>query len=112
MLNDLSLAPKKRRLWGEEWIFQQDNAAIHNASMIKKYLLEQKTKLLDHSTCSPENLWVLIIEKNYEGDQQYSAISGLKNAILDTWEKISSVQLQKLSRIFEVIKANGRSTKY
>ena len=42
MLNDLSLAQAKRRLSGEEWIFQQDNAATHNASITKKYLFEQK----------------------------------------------------------------------
>ena len=30
MLNDLSL------LCGEGWIFQQDNAAVHNASITKK----------------------------------------------------------------------------
>ena len=30
MLNDLSLTQKGRRLCGEKWIFQQDNAAIHN----------------------------------------------------------------------------------
>ena len=40
-LNDLSLAQEGCLLCGEEWIFQQDNAAIHNASVIKKYLLEQ-----------------------------------------------------------------------
>ena len=44
MLNDLSLVQEGPRLWGEEWIFQQDKAAIHNASIAKKYLLEQKNK--------------------------------------------------------------------
>ena len=68
MLNDLYLALKGRRLCGEEWIFQQDNAAIHNALMTKKYLLKQKIRLLDHSGCSPglnpiENLWGLIVAK-------------------------------------------------
>ena len=38
MLNDLYLAQEGRRLCGEEWIFQQENAAIHNASITKKYL--------------------------------------------------------------------------
>ena len=33
ILNDLSLAQKGRHLCGEEWIFQQDNAAFHNASI-------------------------------------------------------------------------------
>ena len=36
MLNDLFLAQEDRRLCGEEWIFQQDNTAIHNASKTKK----------------------------------------------------------------------------
>ena len=122
MLNDLSLAQERRRLCGEEWIFQQDNAAIHNASITKKYLLEQKIRLLDHPAYSPdlnpiENLWGLIVTKVYEGGRQCSTISELKNAILDAWEKISSVQLQKLvdsmlSWIFEAIYANGGSTKY
>ena len=63
---------RRGRLCGEEWIFQQDNAAIHNASITKKYLLEQKLRLLDHPACSPdlnpiENLWRLIVAKVYEG---------------------------------------------
>ena len=86
------LAQEGRRLCGEEWLFEQDNTAIHNASIIKKYLLEQKIRLLDHPACSPdlnpiENWWGLIVTKVYEGDRQYSAISELKNSILDAWEK-------------------------
>ncbi len=88
MLNDLSLAQEGRCLCGEEWIFQQDNAAIFNALIRKKYLLEEKIRLLDHPACFSEpnpieNLWGLIIEKVYDGGQQYSAISEFKNAILD-----------------------------
>ena len=73
-------------------------------------MLEQKIRLLDHPVCSPdlspiEDLWGLIVAKVYERGWQYSAISELKNAILDVWEKIPSVQLQKqvdntLSQIF------------
>ena len=103
--------------------FQQDNATFHNASVTKKYLLEQKIRHLDHPTCSADlnpikkNLSGLIVAKVYEGGRQNSAISELKKANLDAWEKIPSAQLQKLvdsmpSRIFEVIKANGGSTKY
>ena len=88
ILYNLSLTQEGCYLCGEEWIFQQDNAAIHNASITKKYLLEQKIRLLDHPVCSPdlnpiENLWELIVAKAYEGGQHYSAISELKNAILD-----------------------------
>ena len=121
ILNDLSLT-QERCLCGEEWIFQQEKAAINNASLTKKYLLEQKIKHLDHPACSLdlnpiENLWGLIVAKVYEGGQQYLAISELKNAILDAWEQIPLLQLQKLvdgmlNWIFEVIKANGGCRKY
>ena len=92
MLNDLSLTQEGHCLCGEEWIFQQDNATIHNTSITKKYFLEQKITLLDHPpACCPdlnliENLWGLIVAKVYVGGRQYSAISELKNAILDAWE--------------------------
>ena len=89
MLNDLSLTQERCCLCGKGCLFQQDNALIHNASITKKYLFEQKIKLFDHLACSPhlnsiENLGGLIDAKVYEGGQQYSAISELKNAILDT----------------------------
>ena len=54
MLNNSSLALEWRRLCGEEWMFQLDNAAIHNTSITKKYLLEQKIRLLDHPSCYPD----------------------------------------------------------
>ena len=68
--------------------FSKINASIHNASITKKYLLEQKMRLFDHPACSPdlnpiENLWGLVVLKVYEGGQQYSAISELKNTIID-----------------------------
>ena len=92
MLNDLSLAQEGRRPYGAEWIFQQDNAANHNASITKKYLPEQKLRLLDYPTFSPdinpiENSWGLIVIKVYEGGWHYASISELKNAILDALEK-------------------------
>ena len=80
MLNDLSLTQEEHCLGGKEWIFQPDNAAIHIASITKKYLLEQKIRLLDNPVCSSddnpiENFWGLSVVKIYEGDLQYSAIS-------------------------------------
>ena len=122
MLNDLSLAPEVCCLCREEWIFQQDNAAIHNASITKNYLLEQKKKrLFDYPVCSPgldpiENLWGLIVAKDCEGGRQYSAISELNSAILDavenTFGSTSEIIDSMPSRIFEVMKPNGGSTKY
>ena len=76
ILNDLSLVQEARRLC-EEWIFQQDNATIHNASITKKYLFEQKISLLDHPKCSPElnsreNSWGLLQKfKEIDSTQQF-----------------------------------------
>ena len=85
--------------------------------------MNKKLRLLDHPACYPnlnpieKFVGIDCCQKNYEGGLQYSAISELKNAILDTWGKIPLVQLQKLvdsmpSQIFEVIKANSGSIKY
>ena len=84
--------------------------------MAKSYFLGWKE--IQFRQSSPiKNLWGLIVAEVYEDGWQYSAISELKNAILDTWEKIPSVKRQKLvdsmpSQIFEVIKVNSGSTKY
>ena len=88
MLIDLSPAQEGCLLRGEMWISLWDNATIHNASIRKKYLLEQKIRFLEDASCSPnlnaiENVWGLIVVKVYEGGRQYSAISELERAILD-----------------------------
>ena len=64
-------------------------------------MLEQKIRLLDHPACSPnlnpiENLWGLIVSKVYEGGRQYSAMSELKNAILDAWGKYLQFNFRNL----------------
>ena len=76
VLNDLSLAQEGCCLCGEEWIFQQDNVAIHNASITKKYWLEQKIRLLNHPACSPdfnpiEYLWRQNFMKEVDSTQQF-----------------------------------------
>ena len=84
----INLSHKKGR---EDWIFQQDNAAIHNAT-IKKVLAWSKNKIF-WPPCmlsrpqSYRKVMGLIVAKVYEGGQQYSAISELKNTMLDAWEK-------------------------
>ena len=82
MLNDLSFAQEGRRLCGEEWIFHQGNAAIHNASMTKNYLLEPQVRILNRPAGSPdfnpiEKVLEFIAAKVYEGRRQYAAISEL-----------------------------------
>ena len=52
------LSHKKGAVYAEkDGFFQQDNAAIHNASITKTYLLEQKIRLLDQQ-CVPQTFLI------------------------------------------------------
>ena len=103
------VAYKKGVVYAEKnGFFQQENPAIHNASITKKYMFEEKIRLLDHRTYSPdsnhiENLWGLIVAKIYEGGRQYSAISELKKAIIHTWEKYLRFNFRNLLIVCIVI---------
>ena len=87
MLNDLSLAQEGHRLRREEWIFQQGNATIHDTSITKKYLLEQKIRLLHHPACSPD-LNPVEICGNWLLQNFMKVVSSTQQFLnLDTWEK-------------------------
>uniref|UniRef100_A0A3Q3C6F3 Secreted protein n=1 Tax=Haplochromis burtoni TaxID=8153 RepID=A0A3Q3C6F3_HAPBU len=50
------------RLCGNDWVFQQINAILHNACRRRDFFQENKITLLDYTVCSPdlnptENLW-------------------------------------------------------
>uniref|UniRef100_A0A672ZJP4 Tc1-like transposase DDE domain-containing protein n=1 Tax=Sphaeramia orbicularis TaxID=375764 RepID=A0A672ZJP4_9TELE len=62
MLQRASLMTEGPRLCGNSWVFQQDNAAVHNARLMKNFFREINITLLDHPACSPdlnpiENIW-------------------------------------------------------
>uniref|UniRef100_A0A3Q0RK78 Tc1-like transposase DDE domain-containing protein n=1 Tax=Amphilophus citrinellus TaxID=61819 RepID=A0A3Q0RK78_AMPCI len=53
-------------LCGNDWVFQQDNAAVHNARLAKDFFQENNITLLDHPAWSPdlnpiENIWGWIV---------------------------------------------------
>uniref|UniRef100_A0A3Q0QWA4 Tc1-like transposase DDE domain-containing protein n=1 Tax=Amphilophus citrinellus TaxID=61819 RepID=A0A3Q0QWA4_AMPCI len=62
MLQRASLMTEGPRLCGNDWVFQQDNAAVHSARLTKDFFQENNITLLDHPACSPdlnpiENIW-------------------------------------------------------
>ena len=115
MLNDLPFAQECE----EKWIFQQDNAAIHNALITKKYLLEQKNK----TSWSPSVLSKPQSNRKFVRIEFCKSLWRRSTVLSNFWTqkrnlrlmvKIISVQLQKLvdsmpCQIFVLIKANGGS---
>ena len=121
MQNDLSLVQEGRRLCGEEWIFQLDNDVIHNASITKKYLLEQKKTSWPPSVLSRhKSYWEFV------GIDCCKSLWRKSTELSNFWThrrnvrlmgKIPSALLQKLVNsmpnwTFKVIKAYGGLTKY
>uniref|UniRef100_A0A3Q4GX99 Tc1-like transposase DDE domain-containing protein n=1 Tax=Neolamprologus brichardi TaxID=32507 RepID=A0A3Q4GX99_NEOBR len=62
MLQRASLITEGSHLCGNGWVFQQDNATVHNGRRTRDFLQENNITVLDHPASSPdpnptENLW-------------------------------------------------------
>ncbi|KAL6479984.1 hypothetical protein MHYP_G00110170 [Metynnis hypsauchen] len=121
MLQWASLMTEGPRLCGYDWVFQQDNAAVHNARLTKDFFQENNITLLDHSACSPdlnpiENIWGWMAREGYKNRHQFQTVDALREAIFNTWSNVPTSLLKTLAssmprRLFEVIK-NGGATHY
>ena len=122
MLERASLLTEGPRLCGNDWIFQQDNAAIHNARRTKDFFMANNVILLDHPACSPElnpieNVWRWMAREVYTNGCQFQTMHDLREAIFTTWNNIPASLLQTListmpKRMFEVIRNDGCATHY
>ena len=112
-----------RELFGPlPFIFQQDNAPIHNSCVVKEWVHAQNIELLTWPPYSPdlniiENVWGWLTRKVYEEGKQYTSTEELKRGIKSAWNEISYDYLNSLyqsmeNRIFDVISKNGGHTKY
>lgn len=116
------LLPFGPLLGGENWMFVQDNAPCHASQNTSTWLIRNKVKAMKWPPRSPdinpiENLWGILVRGVYAHGKQFSTVNELKVAICESWAAIGRDTLQNLidsmqNRVFEVIKANGGSTKY
>lgn len=103
-------------------VFQQDNAPIHSAKIIKDWFTSNKIVKLDWPAVSPdlniiENVWGILSRSVYLESRQFGTIEELKSPILASWEQILQETIKKLydalpNRIFELINGGGKATKY
>ncbi|CAF1393459.1 unnamed protein product [Rotaria magnacalcarata] len=72
---------------GSDWIFQQDNAPIHQAKANLTWFKSQKINVLPWPSLSPdlnlvENLWGTLARKVYAGGKQFRTKEQLKTTII------------------------------
>ena len=103
--------------------FQDDNAPVHTAKDVKKWILMNEIKVLpDWPSQSPdlnpiEHLWAGLERRIRSRSQAITNVAELETALQEEWDKISQSQVMALiesmpRRIEAVITNNGWPTKY
>lgn len=108
--------------FGEDLIFQPDNASIHVSAKSKEWFRKKEIPLLTWPVRSPdlnpiENLWGILARRVYRNGRQFGTVTEQKNIIQEEWASISVEEINTLiksmpKRIFQVINNNGGSTKF
>ena len=120
--NELADTIEYYELEPEKLTFQHDNDPKHTAKSVKDYLRNQEYQVMVWPAQSPdlnpiENCWSYLKNKIYSYETPANGLKELFSRVETEWEKISIEYLQSLyesmpRRMLQVIKANGRWTKY
>lgn len=110
------------RMGGRGWIYQQDNAAIHNSRSTREWFEQKKIRVLPWPARSPdlnpmENVWGYLAQKVYAHGRQFHTVDELERTIYAEWDAIPQDFLKKLinsmpNRIFKTILNHGGSSGY
>ena len=122
MLKEAQLGTKGTEICGNNWVFQQDNAPIHNSGVVRGWMEANHITVMDSPALSPdldpiENIRGYLTRKVYENGRQFDNIGSLKKTIMEEWDAIPDWYHHQLidsmkNRIFEVIFNQGGKTKY
>jgi len=79
-------------IYGDEWIFQQDNAPIHTARKTEVFLAAISPDL------NPiEDLWGILSNKVYKNGRQFDTVNDLKKALIKEWDQNNPTTVQNLA---------------
>ena len=104
------------------FVFQQDNAAIHTAKVVTANFQDNNIPVLTWPARSPdlniiENLWACLARAVYSNGRQYSDVADLKTSLIQKWRELDQDQVKKLfsssrKRMVYELENRGDSTKY
>ena len=123
-----NLLPFAERMFGANYVFQQDNApiyiySIHTSNLTRTFFQERNIIFLSWSARSPdlnpfENVWGTLSRLVYKDGRQLNSKSGLKDAIRTFWNNLESDFIKKKlvlsmdKSCFEIIEKNGNIISY
>ena len=100
-LNDY-LLPYAHRIYGTDFVFQQDNCPVHVSTETKDFFAEEKITTLEWPSRSPdlnpiENLWGFMARTVYQnGHKQFGTKKELKQALCEFWSNVSQNYIKSL----------------
>lgn len=116
------LLPFANRMYGENFIFQQDNAPIHTAMVTKSWFDTHNIKVLDWPSRSPdlnpiENMWGVLARRVYHDCRQFRSVGDLKQCVITEWNNIDYKTCYNLSqsmknRCASLLEAKGKKLNY
>lgn len=122
ILNNV-MVPSVEAIFGDQnYIFQQDNAPIHTARIVKDYFRQNNIQVLPWPSKSPdlnplENVWGEMTKFMYKHDFHPRNEEELRQGINAAWDNITqeytrSLVLSMPRRLQKVNENNGAMTKY
>lgn len=121
ILNQVMI-PSVGAVYGQDFIFQHDNAPIHKARIVQNYLEENHIRVLPWPSKSPdinpiENVWGEMAKFMYKHNFQPRTQDELRQRIMEAWDEITQEYTRNLvlsmpRRLQALINNNGAATKY
>lgn len=117
-----NLLPIAPLITSGDYLFQQDNAAVHVSESSRSWFEANFVKLLEWPAQSPdlnpmENLWGILAREVYKNGMQYKNKQELMTSIKKAWKNIPKNVLKELtnsmtSRLIKVIEKKGDIINY